>query len=378
MPVVTASAAAPVSSFDRKLHELLLLTQLSTPESPGLAEVARSLVPRVDPKLVSTPQDPHWGPLTNMIEADIRTDVPELGRSFADADQSLVRTLASRLQEADVDTLSSFFRSPTGVSYLQFQGEMRTVYAGAVRSVLGHLAAQTPILQSSTAPAVLRARRRLVTLAVDASNLLHAQDIVHGVADPAPYAADGILPEQIAAVAGPALDAIAEKFDTSLAAFDSFNESQVTRRFYSIVGPPIAAKRAALEAAIGQFGDREKERYGARWTAAYRRGIYYIAVNPGPATAGISVARASGASPQIRYARYVSSRSGRALDVTYALQSACSAMSGSCRVACGNQLAGDPEFGQRKYCQISFQCSDRPLQEVRVAEGGSLTLACAP
>ena len=166
----------------------------------------------------------------------------------------------------------------------------------------------------------------LVTLAVDASNLLHAQDIVHGVADPLRTPRMD-LPEQIAAVAGPALDAIAEKFDTSLAAFDSFNESQVTRRFYSIVGPPIAAKRAALEAAIGQFGDREKERYGARWTAAYRRGIYYIAVNPGPATAGISVARASGASPQIRYARYVSSRSGRALDVTYALQSACLAMS---------------------------------------------------
>ena len=31
-----------------------------------------------------------------------------------DADQSLVRTLASRLQEADVDTPSSFFRSPRG------------------------------------------------------------------------------------------------------------------------------------------------------------------------------------------------------------------------------------------------------------------------
>jgi hypothetical protein len=50
----------------------------------------------------------------------------------------------------------------------------------------------------------------------------------------------------------------------------------------------------------------------------------------------------------------------------------------SCSVACGNHSAGDPDFGHTKYCQISFQCDGHPMQQVRVSEGRSLTLACAP
>ena len=375
VPVVPADSAAPVSALDRKIHELLLLTQLSTRESPGLSEVARSLVPRIDPNLTSASQDPRWGPLSNMIQADIRPDIAPLARSFADADQRLLRTLASRMQEADVDILSGFFRSPTGVSYLQFLGEMRTVYADAVRSVLRHLAAQTPISQSSANSAVLKTRLTLVTLGVGAASLLHAQDLAHNVHDPSPYAADGILPEQIAAVEGPALDAIAARFEAALAAFQSFNELPATTHFFSIVGQPIAAKSTETETAMREFSAAEEERYAARWKVAYRRGIYVVAVIPELATAGAST---SGPAPQIRSAHYVSPRNGREFDVTYVLQSACRRTSGSCSAACGNQLAGDPDFGQVKYCQIAFQCSARPAQEVRVPEGRTVTLACAP
>jgi hypothetical protein len=255
---------------------------------------------------------------------------------------------------------------------------MRAVYGRAVRRVLGHLAAQTPISQSSEDPAVLKARLRLVTVGVAAASLLRAQDIAHGVSDPSPYAADGILPEQIVALEGPALDALAERYETSLAAFESFNQSPTARHFFSIVGQPIAAKSVEIETAMRAFGDTEEEKYGIRWKAAYRRGIYYTAVIPELASTGGSMSEGSGPTPQIRYARYVSPRNGRSFDVTHVLQSACPRATGSCRVACGNQLAGDPDFGQTKYCQISFQCSGRPQRDVRVAEGGSLTLACTP
>jgi hypothetical protein len=370
VPVLPTSSTAPVDSLDRKIHELLLLTQLSSQRSPGLSEVARSLVPRVDSSLRDAPQDPRWGPLGNLIQADIRADVPQLGRSFADANQTLVRALASRMTETDVDTLSSFFRSLTGVAYLQFQGEMRTVYAAAVRSVVGHVAAQTPILQSTTSASVLKTRQTLVTLGVDAASLLHAQDLAHDVSDPSPYAANGILPEQITAVEAPALDAIAAKYSTALASFESFNASPTTRHFFSIVGQPIAAQTAAIARATSEFEDAEAEKYAARWKVAYRRGIYAVALIPG--------LRASGPPPRIRNARYVSPRTGQGYDVTYVLQSACSRTSDSCSVACGNHLAGDPDFGHTKYCQISFQCDGHPMQQVRVSEGRSLTLACAP
>jgi hypothetical protein len=376
VPVVPANSAnLPVRGFDLKIHQLLLLTQLAPPESPGLSEVARSLVPKIDSSLRDALQDPRWGPLSNLIQADIRPDMPQLAHSFAQSNQSLVRVLASRIQESDVDALSVFFRSPTGVSYLAFLGEMRTVYVGAVRSVLGHLAAQTPISQSNASPPVLKTRLMLVSLGFDAASFLRAQDTAHRVSDPSPYAAEGITPEQIVAVEGTALDTLAARFEISLAAFKSFDESPTTRHFFSSVGQPIAATTTEITMAMRDFADAEQQTYGGRWKLAYRRGIYSVGE---PTSIGVSLSRASGPSPIIRFARYASPRNGRAFDVTYALQTACPHNSVGCRVACGNQLAGDPDFGQPKYCQISFQCGSRPAQEVRLDEGRTLTLACAP
>jgi len=372
VPVVPADSAPPVSSFDRKIHELLLLTQLSARESPGLAEVAHSLVPRVDPNLSATPEDPRWAPLTRVIQADIRADMPQLGRAFADADQSLVRALGSQMQEADADALLSFFRSPTGVSYLQFLGDMRAVYASAMRSVLGHVATQTPIPQSGASSAVTQMRLRLIALAAGAAILFRVQDAAHNVHDPAPYAADGIHPQQIAAVTGPGLDAIAARYETAVVEFESFNASSPTRHFLAIVGRPVAAKTAATETAMKDFSDAELEKYGTRWKVAYRRGIYYVAVIPGS-----DLAVPGGPAPRIQRASYVSPQTGRAFDVTHVLQAACSRGSGACKVACGNQLAGDPDFGHVKYCQIAFQCNGHPTQNVSVAEGRNVTLACA-
>jgi Domain of unknown function (DUF4124) len=371
VPVLPGDSVAPVSSYERKIHELLLLTQFSAREYPGLAEVARYLVPRVDPNLSATPQDPRWTPLSRVIQADIRADMPQLGRAFADADQSLVRSLASQMRDADADALLSFFGSPTGVSYLQFLGDMRAAYASAVRSVLGHVAAQTPISQSGANAAVMQMRRRLVALAVGAASLYRAQDEAHRVHDPSPYAADGLTPEQIVAVTGPGLDAIAARYGTALPEFESFNASPPIRLFRSIVGRPVAAKAVATETAMNDFGEAELEKFGARWKVAYRRGIYYVAVAAGSGLAG------SGTAPQIRHASYMSPRTGRAFDVTHVLQSACSRGSDGCKVACGNQLAGDPDFRRVKYCQIAFQCSGHPAQNVTLAEGRSVTLTCA-
>ena len=371
VPVVPGDSIAQIGSYDRKIHELLLLTQLSARESPGLAEVARYLAPRVDPNLSASPQDPRWTPLSRVIQADIRADMPQLGRAFADADQTLVRALASQMREADADTLLSFFRTPTGVSYLQYLGDMRTAYASAMRSVLGHVAAQTPISQSAASPAVTRMRLRLVAIAVGAASLYRAQDAAHSVHDPSPYAADGLTPEQIVAVTGPDLDAIAARYETALIEFESFNASPSIQRFRSIIGRPVATKAVATEAAMNDFGQAELEKYGTRWKVAYQHGTYYVAVATGSDLAG------SGTAPQIRHASYMSPRTGRAFDVTHVLQSACLRGSDSCKIACGNQLAGDPDFGRVKYCQITFQCSGRPAQNVTLTEGRSVTLTCA-
>ena len=372
VPVVPGDAAMPVSSLERKVNELLLLTQFSAREYPGLAEVAGYLVIRVDPNLAAAPRDPRFTPLSRAIQADIRADMPDLGHIFADADQTMVRSLASQMRESDVDALLSFFRSPSGVSYLQFLGDMRSTYASALRSVLGHLAAQTPIPQSSTSAAAMKMRLRLVGLAVDAASLYRAQDLAHRVRDPSPFAADGLTPEQIVAVAGPGLDEIAARYETALPDFESFNLTPPIKVFRSIVSRPIAPKATATETAMNNFTEAEMEKFGSRWRVGYRRGIYYVAVAAGPDLSG------SGPGPQIRRANYTSPRTGRGFDVTHVLQSACSRGSDGCRIACGNQLAGDPDFGRVKMCQITYQCGSHAVQSVTLSEGRSVTLACAP
>jgi hypothetical protein len=80
--------------------------------------------------------------------------------------------------------------------------------------------------------------------------------------------------------------------------------------------------------------------------------------------------------PVIQSAAYVSPRNGRELDVTSQLNSMCLSGPDSCTLRCGNQLAGDPDFGQRKYCRISFRCSGGSTQEVRIQEGQNLRLSC--
>lgn len=372
VPVVSGDAVAPASSVERKVKELLLLTQFSAREFPGLAEVAGYLVIRVDPNLAAAPRDPHWTPLSRAIQADIRADMPDLGRIFADADQSMVRSLASQMSESDVDLLLSFFRSPSGVSYLQFLGDMRGTYASALRSVLNHLAAQTPISQSGTSAAAMKLRLRLVGLAVDAASLYRAQDLAHRVQDPSPYAADGLTPEQIVAVTGPGLDEIASRYETALPDFESFNITPPIKLFRSILARPVATRATTTETAINNFTEAEMEKFGSRWRVGYRRGIYYVAVAGGPDLSG------SGPGPQIRHANYTSPRTGRGFDVTHVLQSACSHGSDGCRIACGNQLAGDPDFGRVKMCQITYQCGSHAIQSVTMSEGRSVTLACAP
>lgn len=80
------------------------------------------------------------------------------------------------------------------------------------------------------------------------------------------------------------------------------------------------------------------------------------------------------AAPQILSALYASPRNGASLDVASQLRARCSA--GSCQVPCGNQLAGDPDFGQVKYCNISYRCGSGPGQILHIREGEQFVLSC--
>ena len=83
-----------------------------------------------------------------------------------------------------------------------------------------------------------------------------------------------------------------------------------------------------------------------------------------------------GLMPQIASARYASPRNGRSFDVTTQLRSQCQADTAGCVLVCTNDLAGDPDFGQGKTCEIRYQCGENPAQILLVEEGRRERLRC--
>jgi hypothetical protein len=78
-------------------------------------------------------------------------------------------------------------------------------------------------------------------------------------------------------------------------------------------------------------------------------GMAQVGLQPFAVAAGGAVAK-----PNIQIAIYASPRTGQSFDVTDQLKAACLATPGSCLVSCGNQLAGDPDFGTPKFCRIVY------------------------
>jgi hypothetical protein len=74
-------------------------------------------------------------------------------------------------------------------------------------------------------------------------------------------------------------------------------------------------------------------------------------------------------------ATYSSPRNGRSLDVTGMIRSRCQGSTDACMVHCGNELAGDPDFGQSKSCQIIYSCANQ-THTAKVMEGMNLQLRC--
>jgi hypothetical protein len=80
--------------------------------------------------------------------------------------------------------------------------------------------------------------------------------------------------------------------------------------------------------------------------------------------------------PQIASATYASPRNGRSFDVTTQLRVQCRAGLAGCVVVCTNDLAGDPDFGQGKTCEIQYRCGENPTQILLIPERRQERLRC--
>ena len=98
--------------------------------------------------------------------------------------------------------------------------------------------------------------------------------------------------------------------------------------------------------------------------------------SPATSAAGTSPDTSSDLTPQITSATYMSPRNGRSFDVTTQLRSQCHAGAPGCVVVCTNGLAGDPDFGQVKTCEIHYRCGENLGQTQVIPEGRRERLTC--
>ena len=93
-------------------------------------------------------------------------------------------------------------------------------------------------------------------------------------------------------------------------------------------------------------------------------------------TPSVPVAATTSDAIDILSAFYTSPQTGKALDVSNPVRLKCGGDIRQCFVQCGNQLAGDPDFGHPKQCAITYRCSGNQAQVAQLQEGQMLRLSC--
>jgi hypothetical protein len=87
-------------------------------------------------------------------------------------------------------------------------------------------------------------------------------------------------------------------------------------------------------------------------------------------------ASAATSRPTIFYADYSNPGGDRSFNVTYQVKARCRDAQDGCVVHCGNELAGDPAFGQPKKCRFEYACGAGPRQSASVQEGQDIRVSC--
>jgi hypothetical protein len=90
----------------------------------------------------------------------------------------------------------------------------------------------------------------------------------------------------------------------------------------------------------------------------------------------VAMAAVTTAAPEILRASYSSPRNHQSYDFTAKVRADCAATGARCPISCGNQLAGDPDPGQRKVCELSFRCDSGTPSLIQGDEGTRFVVGC--
>jgi len=211
-----------------------------------------------------------WQHLKDTIAQDLRYDVGAVLLVRADEIASRWQeTLNSGLSADDGVALMGFFESDVGQRYLAFQSRLSSIQEAGMVAVATRSNAAAGHGSAQTQGELLEQRRRLIGLGWNSGTSGCCDDVLQWMAT---QGKPGASPDEIAAVAGPRLDALRTDYLRDLDAFATFQQTPAS-------GAIAAARRQILDqTAAGTAGStevvatalqRSEQAHDAEWRQGY-------------------------------------------------------------------------------------------------------------
>ncbi len=176
--------------------------------------------------------------------------------------QVTARQYAARADDAEMDALSAFLKTPEGTRYLAFQNEVRPL----LYAVLSSLQAQEPTPEAAPSERELAQRRQLLLLTLE---YRIAQSAAAPVANSELQPGSRTVLENAVRREGTTLDTLFAEYEPFLGSFQSFTDSPAAKRFFAAVEPALRTELALSSTATTDFAELEFDRYFQRWHGYY-------------------------------------------------------------------------------------------------------------
>jgi hypothetical protein len=269
-PDSDAYAHRPDNPREKKAAHILDVLRISPVEPEAMLlrrtvdDAAPDLVQSLDPdNPLWTPANYRWHAVSEFVKSDLRRDVQTaLRSSTAQVAQVTARQYAARADDADMEALSAFLKTPEGTRYLAFQNEVRPL----LYAVLSSLQAQEPMPEAAPSEREMAQRRQLLLLTLE---YRIAQSAAPPLASSELQPGSKTVLENAIRREGATLDTLFAEYEPYLSSFQTFTDSTTAKRLFVAVEPALRTELALSSTAATDFAELEFDRYFQRWHGYY-------------------------------------------------------------------------------------------------------------
>jgi hypothetical protein len=224
-------------------------------------------------------ENPNWSAVYSIVHDDLSRDVGLLlVAQVRDMAAHWDHELPAHLTPGQIDELVKFFRSDVGLRYLTFQKRLMAIQKDVLStSVVGRPSTDADSHRVPVVPtaAQIDSRKRVAAF----SWLYQVISAIGPTANPGRNAGEAddktihdMMVDALATMRGPELDQLSAQYQADLAAFATFQGSQVAKGLmlvYGFVAKALQADPAAPGIAFAAALQRSVEQHKPEWKAAY-------------------------------------------------------------------------------------------------------------